>query len=161
MSFWPSWRAQAPEFFNGLALLMLRGWVAQEFWFAGLTKISSGWQAPAWFAGLAFPWPHAALSPQLNWLAAGLGELLLSAALLAGLGTRWAALGLLYITYVAVYAVHFELGWAGWNQIETAAGLGFKVPLMLAVMTLVLVAQGAGRFSLDHSLRRESGRVSA
>jgi putative oxidoreductase len=72
-------------------------------------------------------------------------------AVLIGFYSRLAAIGLLFITYVAVYTVHFDLGWAGWNQIETDAGLGFKVPLMLAIMLFAIVTQGGGRYSIKES----------
>jgi putative oxidoreductase len=77
-----------------------------------------------------------------------------------GLFSRFAALGLLYITYVAVNTVHFDLGWAGWNQIETESGLGFKVPLMVAIMLFAVLTQGAGRYALD-ALRPGIGRARA
>lgn len=98
-------------------------------------------------AELSLPQPPAA--PDLNWVAAGVGELVLGLALVLGLWSRWAALGLLFITYVAVYTVHFDLGWAGWNQIDTEAGLGFKVPLMLGLMLLTICTQGGGQYALD------------
>ena len=94
------------------------------------------------------------LSPDLNWVVAGTGELVLGALLVVGLLTRLSALGLLFITWVAVYTVHFDLGWAGWNQIESSDGLGYKVPLMMAVMLLALLTQGAGRQSLDALRKR-------
>lgn len=149
MNFNPSWRAPVLERLDGLGLLVLRLWVAQEFIGAGYTKLAGGLQAPAWFAGLDFPLGLAWLGPNLNWLAAGVGELALGLALALGLYSRLAALGLLFITWVAVYTVHFELGWAGWNQIETAEGLGYKVPLMLAIMLLAVLCQGAGQYALD------------
>ncbi len=154
----PSLTAPAPEALSGLSLLALRLWVGQEFLLAGYTKLAAGPHAPPWFAGLDFPFPLAFLPADLNWLMAGLGELLLSIALMLGLQTRLAALGLLFITWVAVRTVHFELGWAGWNQIETEAGLGFKVPLMLALMLLAPLAQGAGKLSLDTMLNRRRTR---
>ncbi len=134
---------------DGLGLLALRLFAGQEFLLAGLTKLRYGLQAPEWFAGLNFPAPLYLLGPDLNWLAAGLGETVLGAALFLGLSGRLAALGLLFITWVAVYSVHFDLGWAGWNQIETEHGLGYKVPLMLALMLLAVLSQGSGRYSLD------------
>ena len=121
----------------------------QEFLWAGYTKLSAGLPAPAWFAGLSFPFPNHFLSADVNWLAAGVGEVLLGLALTLGWWSRWAAGGLLFITYVAVYTVHFDLGWAGWNQIDSEAGLGFKVPLMLAIMLLAIVTQGGGQYALD------------
>lgn len=144
-----SWLGKALNLRDGLGLLLLRWWVGHEFLLAGYTKLAAGSQAPEWFAGLAFPFPQNMLSADLNWMMAGAGELLLASALIIGLYSRWAALGLLYITYVAVHTVHFDLGWAGWNQIDTEMGLGFKLPLMLAVMLLALLTQGPGRYSID------------
>ncbi len=153
-----TWRAKlsqrAPELLQDLGLLGLRLFAGQEFLLAGWTKLAGGLQAPEWFAALAFPFPHGLLGPQLNWLVAGALELLLGAALILGLGSRLAALGLLYITYVAVYTVHFDLGWAGWNQIETEQGLGYKVPLMLGLMLLAVLTQGGGQYALDAWRRR-------
>jgi len=144
-----SWRAKALEAVRDLGLLGLRLWIAQEFVLAGLTKLSGGGAAPDWFAGLAFPPVLAWLPVQINWVAAGVGEVVFGAAIALGLFSRLAALGLLFITWVAVYTVHFDLGWAGWNQIETENGLGFKVPLMLALMLLAVLMQGPGRYALD------------
>lgn len=132
-----------------LGLLALRLWLAQEFIQAGWVKLAAGPTPPEWFAGLALPWPVSLLGTQANWLAAGVVECLAGAALLVGLHSRLAALALLFVTWVAVVSVHFDLGWSGWNQIETDAGLGFKVPLMLAIMLLAIFTQGAGRWSLD------------
>lgn len=137
-----------------LGLLTLRIIVAQEFLLAGYTKLSGGLTAPEWFSGLQFPFPLQYLGANLNWVAAGTGEIVLGLALLLGFFGRLAALGLLYITFVAVYTVHFDLGWAGWNQIETDAGLGFKVPLLLGFMLFTIVTQGSGKYSLDSYLAR-------
>lgn len=149
MNSWHSLHAKAIDKIRDLGLLGLRVWVAQEFLFAGYTKLSGGFQAPDWFSSLSFPFPLQILSSDMNWIAAGLGEVLLGLAVLIGLYSRLAALGLMYITFVAVYTVHFDLGWSGWNQIDTDAGQGFKVPLMLAVMLFAIVTQGGGRFAID------------
>lgn len=129
--------------------LLLRLWVAQEFIQAGHLKLADGLSAPEWFASLTFPAPLHWLPADVNWVSAGLMEVTLGLLLLVGLAGRLAALGLLFVTWVAVYSVHFDLGWAGWNQIDTDAGQGFKVPLMLAIMLWVLLAGGMGRWSLD------------
>lgn len=151
---------------DGLGLLGLRLWLGQTFLLAGILKLSDGAIAPDWFTALDFPWPQLLLSAQTNWVMAGLGETVLGAAILLGVASRLAALGLIYITWVAVYTVHFDLGWAGWNQIETDHGQGFMVPLMLALMLLAVVTQGAGQWSIDGWWRasraaRSSGRASA
>lgn len=144
------------EHSDGLGLLALRIWAAQEFLMAGIHKLSAGWSAPEWFAGLDFPAVIRWLGADVNWAAAGLGEVVLGAALALGLASRLAALGLLFITWVAVYTVHFDLGWAGWNQIEGEAGQGFKVPLMLALMLLAVLTQGGGALSVDGLWRRRA-----
>lgn len=156
MNFLNFLRVKALEWSDGLGLLAVRLWVAQEYMSAGLTKLSGGWQAPDWFMGLSFPVPVSWLPVNTNWVVAGMGEVCLGLALAVGLMSRFAAAGLLFITYVAVYSVHFDLGWAGWNQIETDAGQGFKVPLMLAIMLLAVLSQGAGRYSVDAVLARLS-----
>lgn len=134
---------------DGVGLLLLRWWLGYEFTFAGFTKLQD-LTPPEWFAGLDFPLPNSLLSAQVNWAAAGLLETSLGAMLILGLYSRVSSLALLYVTCVAVYTVHFDLGWAGWNQIETEQGLGFKVPLMLGIMLVTILTQGAGRFSLDY-----------
>mgnify|MGYP003703720085 CR=1 FL=1 len=134
---------------DGLGLLALRLWLGQTFLMAGWLKLSDGAVAPDWFQMLDFPWPQRLLGAQANWVMAGTGETLLGLAITLGLGSRFAALGLLYITWVAVRTVHFDLGWAGWNQIETPDGQGFMVPLMLALMLLAVLTQGAGQWSID------------
>ncbi|WP_291585425.1 DoxX family protein [Comamonas sp. UBA7528] len=149
MTSWRIWCEKAQTALRDLGLLGLRLWAAQEFVLAGWTKWSAGASVPEWFQGLDFPFPLHLLGPQLNWLAAGSGEVVLGVLLLLGWKSRLAALGLLYITYVAVYAVHFDLGWAGWRAIETDAGQGFKVPLMLALMLFAVLTQGPGRYALD------------
>jgi putative oxidoreductase len=140
-------------YMTDLSLFVLRLFVAQEFIYAGYLKWQSGLQAPEWFAQLPMPLLLRDLPAQVNWLSATGAELIFGAALLLGLASRLASAGLLFITAVAIYSVHFDLGWAGWNQIDTDAGQGFKVPLMLGIFLLVIFSQGAGRWSLDGLFR--------
>ena len=158
-NFYLSSLAKLRDAVDGLGLLAMRIWLAQEFFIAGWMKLSYGRHAPEWFAGLSFPLPLNFLSADLNWLAAGIGETLLSALLLLGFQARFASLGLLFITWVAVYTVHFDLGFAGWDQIETEAGQGFKLPLMMACMLLATLTQGGGRWSADNIVCRLLRRV--
>lgn len=149
MNFLLSWREKALEAGRDLGLLGLRIWIAQEFIQSGLVKVSGRWMAPEWFVQLDFPGVVSWLGPDLNWIVAGWGELVLGVTVLLGLFSRASAVGLLFITWVAVYTVHFDLGWAGWNLIETEGGQGFKVPLMLGLMLLAIVTQGPGRYAVD------------
>lgn len=142
---------EVPTQVNGIGLLMLRLWIGYEFGLAGYIKLQD-LSPPLWFTSLTFPWPNTLLSAQVNWVSAGVMEITLGLAIAMGLYSRFSSLALIYVTYVAIYTVHFDLGWGGWNLIETDAGLGFKVPLMLGLMLLTILTQGPGRFSLDHIL---------
>ena len=154
-TFWPAPARRALEALHagalrgldGLGLLALRLWLAQEFGLAGWTKLAGGLHAPEWFATLRFPGPLAAWPPDVNWVLAGGTELLAALALVLGWPVRLAALALLFVTAVAVYAAHADLGWAGWNQIDTPEGAGFKVPLMIMLMLTTLLERGAGRWA--------------
>lgn len=158
MLFTPTWRKPLQQWTADGALLLLRLWLGQEFLYAAWHKLSNMFMPPEWFVHLDFPCPLSWLPAQLNWAAAGWGELLFGLALVLGIFSRIAALGLLGITWVAVYTVHFDLGWAGWRLIDTEAGNGFKVPLMMALMLLVLLGHGAGRWSLEHLLDHDTPR---
>lgn len=152
-----TWNKPVLERLNGLGLLALRLWCGQEFCLAGIRKLSGGLMPPDWFASLAFPSPLHLLPTTANWLIAGSSEVVFGLALVLGLYTRLASLVLLFVTYVAVYTVHFDLGWMGWNQIETDVGQGFKVPLMLGLMLLATLTQGGGQYALDAIRLRHHG----
>ena len=71
--------------------------------------------------------------------------------LVAGLGTRFAALGIGAIMIGAIATVHasqgFFMNWSG-----TQAGEGFEYHLLALGLVAVLLAQGGGRWSLDRRL---------
>lgn len=137
------------DYLSPLGPLVLRLWLAQVFFFAGYGKVKQGFTAPEWFANLSFP-PGLDLLPiNINWILAGYGEVIFAVMLLIGLAGRFAVLGLMFITWVAIYTVHFDLGFAGWNQVKT----GFKIPLMLGIMQLALLFGGMGKLSLDYVIR--------
>ena len=77
--------------------------------------------------------------PALTALMAGVAEIVLPVLLVLGLGTRFAAFGLLAMT--AIIQLTIPDGWANFH-------------LPWAAMALALVAWGGGRFSLDHLLVR-------
>jgi putative oxidoreductase len=90
-----------------------------------------------WF-GAEYPFPQ----PDLMALAAGLAEVALPALLIVGLGTRYAALGLLVMT--GVIQLSFPEGWANFHLYWAA--------LALAIMTL-----GPGKAALDYVLGLDGG----
>ena len=90
-----------------------------------------------WF-GAEYPLPE----PDLMALAAGVAEVALPALLIVGLGTRYAALGLLVMT--GVIQLTFPDGWANFHL--------YWASLALAIMTF-----GPGRIALDYVLRLDRG----
>jgi putative oxidoreductase len=90
-----------------------------------------------WF-GAEYPFPH----PDLMALAAGVAEVALPCLLIVGLGTRYAALGLLVMT--GVIQLTFPEGWANFHL--------YWATLALAIMTL-----GPGKVALDYVLGLDGG----
>lgn len=95
---------------DGLAPLALRLFLVPVFWMAGTQKIAGMQQTIEWFGnpdwGLGLPFPTL-----LAYLAAyteAIGALLL----LLGLATRWIAIPLMVTMLVAIFAVHWDYGWA-------------------------------------------------
>ena len=118
-----------------LALPFLRaGETDWDGWFA----LSFGVKARSrrlrlhWF-GAEYPLPE----PDLMALAAGVAEVALPALLIVGLGTRYAALGLLIMT--GVIQLTFPEGWANFHL--------YWASLALAIMTF-----GPGKIALDYAL---------
>jgi putative oxidoreductase len=85
-----------------------------------------------WF-GAEYPFPQ----PDLMALAAGVAEVALPALLIVGLGTRYAALGLLIMT--GVIQLTFPDGWANFHL--------YWASLALAILTF-----GPGKIALDYVL---------
>jgi putative oxidoreductase len=90
-----------------------------------------------WF-GAEYPFPQ----PDLMALAASLAEVALPALLIVGLGTRYAALGLLIMT--GVIELTFPEGWANFHL--------YWASLALAIMTL-----GPGKIALDYASGLDGG----
>lgn len=128
-----------------LAQLALRLALAVPFWKSGLTK----WDAPFLLsdnavllfteefrlhilgAEIAYP------LPTLMAYASGTAEILLPTLLVLGLGSRFAALGLLTMT--GIIQLTIPDGWANFH-------------LPWAAMALAIVVHGPGRLSLDRLL---------
>jgi putative oxidoreductase len=97
-------------YLDGLGPLALRLFLVPVFWAAGTHKIASMGQTIEWFGntewglGLPMPWLLAPLAAYTEVL----GALLL----LLGLATRWISIPLMVTMLVAIFAVHWEYGWA-------------------------------------------------
>lgn len=81
--------------------------------------------------------PYAFPAPEVMAFLSGCGEILLPILLVLGLGTRFAALGLLFMTLV----------------VELTVPDGWPIHLTWAAMALAIMAGGAGRISVDGLLR--------
>ncbi|NQX87921.1 MAG: DoxX family protein [Halioglobus sp.] len=95
---------------DGIAPLAMRLYLAPVFWMAGTTKIQGMEDTIAWFGnpdwglGLPVPWLMAHVAAYTE----AIGALLL----LLGLATRWIAVPLIMTMLVAIFAVHWQHGWA-------------------------------------------------
>jgi putative oxidoreductase len=98
------------QFLDGLAPLALRLFLAPVFWMAGTQKIAGMQQTVEWFGnpdwGLGLPFPS--LLAHLAAYTEAIGALLL----LLGLATRWISVPLMITMLVAIFAVHWDYGWA-------------------------------------------------
>ena len=81
-------------------------------------------------------------------LLAGLVELVGGGLLVLGLFTRPAALAVVIMMAVVVFAVHLPLGFF-WQD------GGYEYPLMWGLIALAIFFRGGGRLSLDHLIRHE------
>lgn len=81
--------------------------------------------------------PYHFPAPTVMAFLSGTGEVLFPVLLLLGLGTRFAALGLLFMTLI----------------VELTVPEGWPVHLTWAAMALGIMAWGPGRLSIDHLVR--------
>lgn len=132
---------------TGVALLVLRLFLAYEFFEAGLEK----WRGQNWFADIQsqFPMPFSALPADINWQLATYTELVVPVLLVIGLLPRLSAGILIILTSVAWYAVHSD---AGYNVCQN----GYKMALMYIVMLIPILMQGSGLFSVQYWLQKKS-----
>lgn len=109
-----------------------------------------------WFGGYGFDGTMGFMTslgiPAGLALAAIATEFLAPVALLLGAGTRIAAAAVIGLMIGAVLTVHlpngFFMNWSG-----AQAGEGFEYHLLVIGMALALLVSGAGRWSIDRTLR--------
>lgn len=87
--------------------------------------------------GGPYPFPAPALMAFLS----GCGEIIFPTLLVLGLATRFAGLGLLFMTVV----------------VELTVPEGWPIHITWAAMALAILRHGPGRLSLDHLVARASG----
>ncbi|UXI67274.1 DoxX family protein [Tahibacter amnicola] len=148
----------AGEVIPRLVMRIVMGW---EFFESGLEK----YNGENWFADIQgkFPFPFNVVPADLSWTMATWFELIGGIMLWIGLGTRFFAFSLLFLTFVATAAVHWPDMWTMWSDLLngyaiTNKGQGnFKLPLLFVVMLLPLIFNGPGKLSLDHLIARLAG----
>lgn len=124
-----------------LGILMLPHGLQKAFGFFG----GYGFEGTmGWFTNtMNTPWVLGALVIVIEFL----GSLFL----IAGLATRLWALAMIPVMLGAIFMVHLPYGWfMNWNG--TAQGEGFEYHIAMIVLSVILVLNGAGRFSVDRKL---------
>ena len=95
---------------DGLAPLALRLYLVPIFWMAGTKKLAGIDSTIEWFGnpewGLGLP------APELLAYMAAYTEAIGALLLLLGLATRWISIPLIVTMLVAIFAVHWDSGWA-------------------------------------------------
>ena len=98
------------KYLDGFAPLALRLYLVPVFWMAGTQKIAGMENTIEWFGnpdwGLGMPFPF--VMAHLAAYTEAIGALLL----LLGLATRWISIPLMVTMLVAIFAVHWDQGWA-------------------------------------------------
>lgn len=129
-----------------LVQLVLRVALAVPFWRSGILKWSGfltlSDTAVTLFSDefmLHLPGgPYHFPAPTVMAFMSGSGEVMFPVLLVLGLGTRFAALGLLFMTLI----------------VELTVPDGWPIHLTWAAMALAIMAHGPGRISLDHLIGR-------
>lgn len=127
------------------SMLVLRLFLAWEFWGAGVKKFNG----ENWFARIQddFPFPFSVIPTDISWTIATWSELLGAIALVIGLGTRFATASLIILDIVAIVSVHADNGY-------NVCSNGYKLPLIYLLMLLPLLLSGPGKASLDAVIAR-------
>ncbi|MDZ7587968.1 MAG: DoxX family protein [Parasphingorhabdus sp.] len=124
---------------SGIALLFTRIALAGIFWRSARTKIEDGTLLSiSDTTTLLFSEEYGMPYPEITGHIAAYAEHVFPLLLVIGLGTRFAASGLLVMTLVIQFFVYPEAWWS--------------VHILWVAMALVLVTHGAGIFSLDRLL---------
>lgn len=162
---WDGLTARLRAIGDVLPLLVMRIVMGWEFFEAGREKFNG----TNWFGGIQdqFPFPFNVVPADISWQIATWFELIGAICLWLGLGTRFFAFQLLFLTFVATAAVHWPDMWTMWSDLLKGYAISdnghgnFKLPLLFVVMLLPLIFSGPGKLSLDHWLATRFGSGAA
>ena len=132
------------------AALIGRFLIAAIFLVSGIAKLTDTPGTVSHMAAAGIPYPDTLA------LVAGVAEILGAIAIAAGFLTRFAAGGL--ILYLIPTTLIFHAFWNATGDQRLQQTVNFLKNLAIMGGLAVLMAQGAGRFSLDHRIRRASAR---
>ena len=127
---------------NDVSLLFLRLILAYGFYMPATMKWGNISGIAEWFGGMGIPFPT------LNaYLAAGT-EMAAVILLPLGIATRFLSIPLIITMIVAIVTVHLGNGFSAGDN-------GFEIPLYYILMLIVLLANGAGKISLDNLITKK------
>jgi putative oxidoreductase len=122
-------------------LLAIRLVLAYGFYTTGTMKWQNISSVIDWFASLGIPFPG------LNAYLSSSTEIAGVALLTIGLANRIISIPLIIVMIVAIITVHWGNGFEAGNN-------GFEIPLYYILMLLVILINGAGKFSADYLIRK-------
>lgn len=127
---------------QSVSLLLIRLILAYGFYEPAMNKWKDIGAVAGWFESMGLPFPtlqaYLAASTELA------GVVLLS----LGFFTRLISMPLMVVMSVAITLVHLGNGFSSANN-------GFEIPLYYFLMLFVLLAHGAGKFSVDAFIYRK------
>ncbi len=119
------------------SLLFFRLILAYGFYGPAMMKWGNMDGIVEWFTGMGMPFPT------LNAYLAATTEISGVVLLTLGLATRIISIPLMVTMIVAIFSVHIHNGFEAGNN-------GFEIPLYYMIMLFALLANGAGKYSLDN-----------
>ncbi len=136
------------SWFSWALLLFFRVYVAWVFLKSGMHKIGD-WELTLTLFEYEYQVPL--LNYELAAYLATFGELVFPVFLIAGLGTRYAAIALFFVNFMAVISYYATL----------AKGAGLVWHYLWGATLLTAIVYGGGKVSLDYWIRSSLGRGEA
>ena len=133
------WGINSLDWLSPAVDLLIRLWVANIFWTAGMVKLAS-WDSTLYL--FEYEYAVAFLSPEVAAYIATAVEITMPVLLAVGLGTRFSAVVLFVFNIVAVVSY------------PTLNEIGIKDHLYWGLLLLVPLFHGPGVLSLDHFVRK-------
>lgn len=131
---------------QSISLLFVRLVLAYGFYEPAMNKFSNIHDVAQWFEGMNIPFPT--LSAYMAATTEMAGVILF----VLGLLTRVISIPLLIVMAVAIKTVHLAHGFSAGDN-------GFEIPLYYMIFLVILLAHGAGKFSLDYYFKKNYSKI--